>query len=117
VTREQWKSYWSSPLSQVAERGTDLPAIQRLFSLRDERERAYRGYRKRRLVLGSKGQKVLNPLGKQMMALDAEIRQLEDRFGLNPKSRAMLGITLGEAKRSLEDLNRELEVEIVADDD
>ena len=108
VTRELWKSYWASAVAEVVERATDLPAIRRLFTLHDERERAYRAYRKDRLVEGSKGQPVVNPIARQMSSMDAEIRQLEDRLGLTPKARAQLGVTFGKAQRSLEDLNREL---------
>ena len=111
VTRRLWESYWTSPLIGVVQVETDLPAIQRMFTLYDERERAYRGYRKARLVAGSRGQVALSPLGKQMLAMDAEIRQLEDRFGCTPKSRAQLGLKLAEAQRTLEDLNRDVEVD------
>ena len=109
VTRDQWNAYWASPLAGAVEVGTDLPTIRRLFTLRDERERAYRGYRKARLVKGSQGQDVLNPLARQMSAMDTEIRQLEDRLGLTPKARAQLGIRIGQGRRTLDDLNQELE--------
>jgi phage terminase small subunit len=52
---------------------------------------------------------VLHPLGRMMGVMDSEIRQLEDRFGLNPLARARLGITIGEAARTLADMNRMLE--------
>jgi hypothetical protein len=42
---------------------------------------------------------------RQRSAVDAEIRQLEDRFGLHPKAGLQLGIVAGEAARSLEELN------------
>ena len=96
----------SSELAEVVELGTDQPAITRLFTLYDERERAFRGYKKRRLTLGYKGQPVLNPLGRMMLQLDEEIRQLEDRLGLTPRARLQLGITFSEAAKSLDDLNR-----------
>ena len=99
--RDRWDRFWRSDLAQLTEADTNLGAITRLFTLYDERERAYRGYRKERIVEGHKGQPVLNPLGRLMAAMDTEIRQLEDRFGLNPKARLLMGITLGEAVRSL----------------
>jgi hypothetical protein len=94
----------------------DHPALLRLFTLLDERERCARAASKQRLIKGSQGQPVLNPLLKQVAALDTEIRQLEDRFGLTPLARLRLGVTFGEAHRSLADLNRAL-VEEVADVD
>ena len=67
--------------------------------------------RKDRLVVGSQGQAVLNPLYSAMLKIDAEIRQLEDRLGMNPKSRISLGIQLGQMKKTLADLNADLEEE------
>ncbi len=112
TTRDQWETYWRSSLARYVDQDTDRPAIERLFTLYDERERALQGYRKSRLVKGSQGQPVLNPLARLMSTLDSEIRQLEDRLGLNPKARATLGITFGEAARSLADLNRALTSEV-----
>lgn len=108
-TRRAWTSFWSSPLATVVQRDTDAPAVRRLFGLRDERERMARVIRKQRVVLGSRGQLRANPLYAQMIALDAELRQLEDRLGLSPIARLRLGVTFGDAARSLADLNRELE--------
>ena len=61
-------------------------------------------------MLGSKGQLVVNPphCG-AMNALDAEIRQMEDRLGLSPKARLQLGISYGDAARSLGALNEALD--------
>lgn len=106
VTRDEWLDLWGDPVAKTYNRTSDLPALRRLFGLRDERERYRRLVRKQPLVEGSQGQMVLNPLGRQIGPLDAEIRQLEDRFGLNPQSRLKLGIKLGEAARSLDDLTR-----------
>jgi P27 family predicted phage terminase small subunit len=103
ATREAWSAFWSSPLAPMVVPATDLPALERLFTLRDERARALRGYRARRLVVTDSGV-ALNPLLRVLKQLDAEIRQLEDRFGLSPIARLRLGVALGEAARSLEEL-------------
>ena len=108
VTRLRWLDYWQSEVGRVVEAQTDAMTLVRLFSLYDERERAYRAYKRRRMVPGSQGQPVVNPIWKQAAVMDAEIRQLEDRFGITPQARLKLGIRLGEAMRSLEDMNREL---------
>ncbi len=105
ATREQWRVYWGSPLAAACERGTDLPGLIRLFTLYDERERAYRGYRKARVVSGASGQPVLNPLGRIMLQLDGEIRQLEDRFGLSQRARLQLGITMGTLRPQSDDVD------------
>jgi len=73
------------------------------------------------MISGSQGQKILNPMYRQRTSVDAEIRQLEDRFGLHPKAGLTLGIVYGEAARSLEELNARIanaaiaEAEVEAD--
>jgi P27 family predicted phage terminase small subunit len=99
-----WGTLWASPLAATFQ-PSDLPALRRLFELRDERVRAFRVARKDRIVPGSKGQPVLSPMIGYVASLDAEIRNLEDRFGLTPRARLQLGVTFGEAHRSLADVN------------
>jgi P27 family predicted phage terminase small subunit len=109
-------AFWASEQASLV-MPADHPALARLFALLDERERSARAARRQRLVEGSQGQVVLNPLLKYVSSLDAEIRQLEDRFGLTPLARLRLGVTFGEAHRSLADLNRALLEEVDDDDD
>ena len=99
-----WEALWASPLASTYLE-SDLAALGRLFELRDERVRAFRVARRERVVPGSKDQPVLSPLLGYVASLDTEIRALEDRFGLTPRARLQLGVTLGEAHRSLADLN------------
>jgi P27 family predicted phage terminase small subunit len=88
----------------------DLPALERLFVLRDEWERCLRDSRREgRYAEGSTGQRVLNPLYKHMTTLEASIDKLEAQFGLSPLARLKLGVTFGEAKRSLADANAAVE--------
>ena len=111
ASRESWASFWGSPLVQVIVPATDTPALSRLWSLYDERTRMYRAIARTRMVRGSKGQPRANPLYSQMSSLDSAIVQLEDRFGLSPRSRLQLGVILGDAARSLADLNADLEAD------
>ncbi len=67
------------------------------------------------MSVGSQGQKILNPMYRQRSAVDAEIRQLEDRFGLHPKAGLQLGIVYGEAARSLEELNARITNAVIAE--
>ena len=99
-----WARLWASPVAATFVE-SDVPALARLFQLRDERARAFRAAGRARLVAGSKGQPRLSPLLGYIAQLDAEIRALEDRFGLTPRARMALGISLGEAHRSLAELN------------
>lgn len=105
---ESWERFWRSPLAQTVTPDTDLPAVERLFGLRDERERAWRIIRAARVVSGSMGQERASPFYAVASALDSEIRQLEDRLGLSPQARLRLGVQLGEAARSLADINAAL---------
>ena len=99
--RADWLAFWTSPLVAALLPATDEPAVRRLFGLRDERERMMRGIRRHRVVEGSEGQPRANPLYAQLVSLDSAILALEDRIGLNPQARLRLGISLGEAQRSL----------------
>lgn len=105
VSRTWWSMFWASPLSKAVE-PTDVPALERLVTLRDQRERALRVVRRVPFVKGSTGQDRLNPLYDVIKSADAEIRQLEDRFGMSPKSRMALGLAVGQAGRQLAELER-----------
>ena len=99
-----WESFWLSPVAEATYSDTDLPALERLAGLYDLRERARRSVSEHMMVEGSQGQSVLNPLIRAMAPWDTEIRNLEDRFGLNPKARIQLGVQLGQARKTLDDL-------------
>jgi hypothetical protein len=47
-----------------------------------------------RIAIGSQGQMVLSPWARDMRAIDAEIRQLEDRFALNTRARVGIGMAV-----------------------
>ena len=110
-TKLWWQDFWNSDLASAIDTKSDQQAVYRLATLIDERERIFKQAKKDRLVVGSQGQAVLNPLYSAMLKIDAEIRQLEDRLGMNPKSRISLGIQLGQMKKTLADLNADLEEE------
>lgn len=106
VTRERWSAYWRSPVAKLVDAVSDLPALERLFWLYDDLERSRRSVRQQgHMIDGSKGQTVMNPLLRHMQTVMSEIRQLEDRFGLSPRARLSLNLTLGQAAQSLADLN------------
>ena len=106
VTRDRWVAYWGTPVATLVDAVSDLPALERLFWLYDDLERSRRSVREMgHMIEGSKGQTVMNPLLRHMQTEMAEIRQLEDRFGLSPRARLSLNLTLGQAAQSLADLN------------
>jgi P27 family predicted phage terminase small subunit len=116
-TKERWAAYWGSTLARLADRVADMPAIERLFDLYDERERAQRAYRRKRIVVGSMGQPVLNPLGRIIKEYDVEIRMLEDRFGLTPAARQRMHVEEDDdPSADLDELNRQLARDDDADD-
>src|SRR5210317_996663 len=80
ITKLWWEDFWNSDLASAVDTKSDQSAVYRLATLIDERERVYKQAKKERLVVGSQGQVVLNPLYSAMLKLDAEIRQLEDRI-------------------------------------
>jgi phage terminase small subunit len=55
-------------------------------------------------VVGSTGQTVLHPLARLRASLETELSAIEQRLGLDPKSRALLGIAVNQYKKSASDL-------------
>ncbi|MEV4173994.1 P27 family phage terminase small subunit [Nonomuraea sp. NPDC049709] len=106
MTKERWATYWTSPVAKLVDAVSDLPALERLFWLYDDLERSRQAVAETgHVIKGSKGQTVMNPLLRHMQTQAAETRQLEDRFGLSPRARLSLNLTLGQAAQSLADLN------------
>lgn len=108
-SREAWTRLWSSPIARVMLPGLDGDTIEMLLRMRDERDTEFRMGKRQRMVMGSQGQPVINPVLAHAMVLQKEIRALEDRLGLNPAARLRLGILLGDATRSIADVNEEFE--------
>lgn len=109
VTRDAWDSFWADPLLAPLVRPSDRVALVRLFRLYDERERAERAYTRERATEGSTGQMVVNPFARQVASIDTRIDKLEPRFGITPKARLDLGVAMGAAHKSLEEMNRAFE--------
>jgi P27 family predicted phage terminase small subunit len=107
-TTDRWVEFWGSKIAGSVE-DSDHGALRRLFRLYDELDRLWEAVEETgRVVEGSQGQPRPNPLFKQIETFQAEARQLEDRFGLSPKSRLQLGITFADAHLSLSALNERL---------
>lgn len=105
-TRAEWEALWASDLA-AALAETSLPALERLFLLRDEWRRCMRAARKERLVAGSRGQPVVHPLAKRADELLSHIRSLEQEFGLTPLARVRLGLAATQARISIDELAAE----------
>ena len=114
-TKKQWAEFWSAPAAKKLAPALDLAAVERLFTLYDERARSLSTFRRNRLVKGSQGQVVLNPLGRQINSLNTAILQLEDRLGLSPLARLKMNIAIddpdGDEPASLDELNESLNLD------
>jgi P27 family predicted phage terminase small subunit len=105
--RKAWFAYWASDVARVADE-VDLPALTRLWRLYDDHHRTTAEMRKsERTVAGSKGQDRLHPLLTHLSRLEVSISRLEGQFGLTPASRLRLGIILGRAQLTAQQLNAE----------
>jgi len=107
AVRESWDTFWASPLAAHTI-ATDVAALRRLFRLYEQRERYIEIAAEDTLSTGSTGQLVLHPLIKEVDTLDGKILALEDRYGLSPMSRLKLQVTLGDASKSLAEVNAAL---------
>jgi P27 family predicted phage terminase small subunit len=108
-SRKRWEEFWRSDVSQTVDRASDMGKLERWIRAVDEYERVLKVFKTARLVKGSTGQPTLNPLASYLSTLEAQICKAEDAYGMSPIARLKLGIALGEAHKSLADLNAELE--------
>lgn len=104
-TRRIWDAFWASPLATVVSRDTDLPRLERWIRAVDELEKVQRTLRQARLVRGSTGQPVLNPLASYASDLERTIDKAEEAFGMTPKHRLGLGLDVANLARTAADLN------------
>ena len=105
--KDSWAAFWDDLPSQAVT-PSSLPALYRLWDLRDMAARLMNSIEKvGSFIEGSQNQTVANPAYRILTSLLGEIRQLEDRFAANPEAALKLGLKAREARRTLEDLNRE----------
>lgn len=105
-SNEAWARLWESPVANAIDRDADMHRIQRWILLVDEFWRTSKQLKKEpRLIDGSKGQRVLNPLYTLLFTLEDKIAKTEAEFGLTPKARAALGLDLGRAALTAAQLN------------
>lgn len=107
ATAADWWAFWNAPQAKVVS-SPHLRPLRRLFALYDMRDRFAAVGMCQTLVSGSTGQPALNPLLRHLPTLDAEILALEGRFGLTPQDSMKLGEAIGDAHRSLSEINARL---------
>ncbi len=97
-TVEEWDAFWQSDVAGTVVE-TDLPALRRLFGMRDQRRQHEIALEATGpFVEGSQGQLVANPLLRLVSDLDGRILALEDRFFLVPAARIKAGVSVANAK-------------------
>ena len=99
-SRDRWRQFWESPAAQAVNVESDLPRLIRWIQATDEYDRAARVVRKSRLVRGSMGQPVLNPLVAYLIHLDGLISKAEGEFGMTPMARQRLKLDLEPAEEA-----------------
>lgn len=112
----EWNAAWASPVAATWNQETDLATLRRLFDIRYEIECMEAAVGSNYMVKGSTGQDVVHPLIKERDSLRDQALKLEDRVGLSPMARLKLGVELGRAADSLEQMNAGLDGELDDDD-
>lgn len=103
TVKDAWEAFWSSDVATAAN-PTTMPALNRLFTLYDQHERAIAATRQALVVEGSKGQMRVNPLADYALKVDTAIGKLEAEFGLTPTARARLGLSVAAAQEAIDKL-------------
>jgi P27 family predicted phage terminase small subunit len=91
-SRDRWRQFWESPAAKAVHAESDLPRLVRWIHATDEYDRAVKVVRASRLVRGSMGQPVLNPLVAYLMYLEGLISKAEGEFGMTPMARHRLNL-------------------------
>jgi P27 family predicted phage terminase small subunit len=107
---QSWRGFFESELSQLVN-GTDLAAVNRLWTYYQQHADLTNIFAKGRMVAGSQGQPRLNPALDGLMKLEGAILRLENELGLTPSARLRLGITFADATNSLDALARKFAVD------
>lgn len=105
ASAERWDSFWRSTVS-IGLDPVDLPIVERWILAYDEWRRALSAFRRKRIVQGSTGQAVLNPLSAWVQSREAQLEKAERELAMGLKGRASLGLTLGQAAKTMAELNR-----------
>lgn len=93
-SRARWRQFWDSAAAQVIDLDSDMPRLLRWIQAADEYDRTAKVVRDARLVKGSMGQPVLNPLVAYLIHLDTLISRAETEFGMTPAARMRLKLDM-----------------------
>lgn len=108
TAREVWERFFTSPVSAAVDINADWGKLRRWIYYVDRIEKLTMLADADPIVRGSMGQPVENPLYRRIDRMEAFRLKIEERFGTDPLARFRLQLTFTEAKRSANDLRREL---------
>lgn len=91
-SRDRWAQFWESRAALAVDLASDMPRLLRWIQVTDEYDRTAKVVREARLVKGSMGQPVLNPLVGYLAQLEAMITRTEKEFGMTPMARTRLDL-------------------------
>ena len=114
-SRDRWRQFWESRAALAVDTASDMPRLLRWIQVTDEYDRTARTIRSARLVKGSMGQPVLNPLVAYLVHLEAMITRTEKEFGMTPMARARLDLKRPSTDEELADLFAEFSASEVRD--
>jgi P27 family predicted phage terminase small subunit len=103
-SRDRWAKFWQSQAAAAVDPTSDMPRLIRWIEASDEYDRTVKIVRSARLVKGSMGQPVLNPLIAYLMHLESMITRTEKEFGMTPAARARLRLDRHPVDGELEEL-------------
>lgn len=106
--RKVWRDFFTDWVSDAVNYAADGERLRWWIHCVDEREKLEVIVVNAPLVKGSHGQLMLNPLHRRIDRLTRDIERAEEAFGMTPLSRFRLQLTATEAKRSANDLRREI---------
>lgn len=107
-SRDRWAQFWESRAALAVDLASDMPRLVRWIEVTDEYDRTAKTIRSARLVKGSMGQPVLNPLVAYLVHLESMITRTEKEFGMTPMARARLDLKRPSTDEELAQLFAEL---------
>lgn len=115
--RKVWREFWSTWISDAVNYEAHGERLRWWIHCVDERWRLEKLVTATPLVKGSHGQLMLNPLQRRIDRLTRDIERAEEAYGMTPLATWRMQLTATEAKRSANDLRRELMTPVSRTDD
>jgi hypothetical protein len=115
-SRAAWEGAWADPISQ-AWTAADRPILLRWIDAVDRAMRSLKRGDRKPVVVGGNGQITEHPSYGTAARSIATAEKCEAQLGFGALNRERLGFTIATARKSLEELNRELDEGLGDEDD